>query len=445
MVRGNSLPFFFIMGKVNEKEALLKVNNICEQENYIFNGWCNKEGEKVNFTCVTKTNLNLHCNICGNDWYSTQCYRFINEHKRCPRCRNIKNGLKRVINENTIKNIIKEKCKSKGDTFLYFCDDKGNKIEYICQSKSKLKIRCGRCGGEYIISYNHFVGGNGCRKCGVESMKEKQKLPYYLVINNIYKRCNEKNCTFNGFCDKDGNLTKYKNNETYLMLRCNECGDEWRTTNYYHFVNKGIGCKVCYYKRLSKNKLLSQDIILKRILQKCKEKNCLFLSFCNKNGETINYSGCMETNLLLRCNKCCNEWYTTSCSNFIFNNQGCPKCKSSYMEGEIRIFLREHNVDFEEQKRFNWLGWQLLDFYLPKYNVGIECQGIQHFEPNEYFGGEEGFIKCQKRDKNKLKLCNEHNIKTLYYANYEYDFPYKVITNKDKLLEEICKNHESIV
>lgn len=425
------------MNKINEKEALLKVKNICEEENYIFNGWCNKEGEKVDFTCVTKTNLNLHCNICGNDWYTTQCYRFINEHKRCPKCRDIKNGLKRLSNDEVVKNIIEEKCKCKGDTFLYFCNAKGGKIDYVGQNRTKLKIRCGRCGEEYIISYKNCINGSGCNKCGIEIIKEKQKMPSHIVMNNINYRCKENNCTFNGFCDKDGNLIEYKNNETYLMLHCNECDNEWRTTNYYSFVNKGVGCKVCYYNRLSKNKLLSENIAIERILTKCNEKGYSFISFCDKNGKEMKYCGCAETNLLLKCNKCNNEWFTTSYLNFIFENQGCPYCHSSKMETEIRILLNEHNIEFEEQKRFDWMGWQSLDFYLPKYNIGIECQGIQHFETNEHFGGKEGFLKCQKRDKNKLKLCDEHNIKMLYYANYEYDFPYNVINDKNKLIDEI--------
>ena len=44
-------------------------------------------------------------------------------------------------------------------------------------------------------------------------------------------------------------------------------------------------------------------------------------------------------------------------------------------------FLKENNIEFETQKRFKWLGGKSLDFYLPKYNIAIECQGLQHFRP----------------------------------------------------------------
>lgn len=39
--------------------------------------------------------------------------------------------------------------------------------------------------------------------------------------------------------------------------------------------------------------------------------------------------------------------------------------------------------------------------------VGIECQGIQHFKPINYFGGEDRFFKQKENDDRKLKLCHE--------------------------------------
>lgn len=34
-----------------------------------------------------------------------------------------------------------------------------------------------------------------------------------------------------------------------------------------------------------------------------------------------------------------------------------------------------------------------------------------------------------------MELCRNNNVKLLYYANYQYKFPYKVITSKNKLLK----------
>ena len=64
-----------------------------------------------------------------------------------------------------------------------------------------------------------------------------------------------------------------------------------------------------------------------------------------------------------------------------------------------------------------------LDFFLPEYNVAIECQGMQHFEPVR-FGGDndivEAFKSCVERDQKKKKLCEEKGIKLFYFTNLKY-------------------------
>jgi len=103
----------------------------------------------------------------------------------------------------------------------------------------------------------------------------------------------------------------------------------------------------------------------------------------------------------------------------------------------MRRFLEENGIEFEPYKKFDWLGRQHIDFYLPKYNVGIECQGGQHFKPISIFGGEEYFLKRVARDIRKRKLCKENNIKLMYYTNKVNNFPYKVFMEKESLLKEI--------
>ena len=77
---------------------------------------------------------------------------------------------------------------------------------------------------------------------------------------------------------------------------------------------------------------------------------------------------------------------------------------------------------------------------MPKYNVAIECQGLQHFKPVEWFGGEKNFRTQKHNDELKRKLCEEHNIKLLYYSDLKIEYPYEVITDKNKLVEAISSN-----
>ena len=96
---------------------------------------------------------------------------------------------------------------------------------------------------------------------------------------------------------------------------------------------------------------------------------------------------------------------------------GCPACKDSKLEKEVREYLNDNKIVFESFKKFDWLGKQHLDFYLPKYNIAIECQGMQHFKPIEFFGGKKAFNDLINRDRLKKQLCEEHNIKMIYVNN----------------------------
>ena len=79
--------------------------------------------------------------------------------------------------------------------------------------------------------------------------------------------------------------------------------------------------------------------------------------------------------------------------------------------------MKNKEIIFEQQKKFNWLGLMRLDFYLPEYNIAIECQGIQHYQPIEFFGGKKAYNDLIRRDKLKKQLCEEHNIKMIYVDN----------------------------
>lgn len=124
------------------------------------------------------------------------------------------------------------------------------------------------------------------------------------------------------------------------------------------------------------------------------------------------------------------------------DGKGCPLCRSSNMEEKVRGLLMENNIIFQEQAKFPWLKNDKtqkelsFDFYLPDKNIAIECQGIQHFKPLEFFGGEEAFKETRYRDEIKKELAEKHLIKILYFSTIKYDFPYEVITK----LEEIIKN-----
>lgn len=65
------------------------------------------------------------------------------------------------------------------------------------------------------------------------------------------------------------------------------------------------------------------------------------------------------------------------------------------------------------QYHSEWLKHQSIDVYIPSIKVGLEYQGIQHYQPIEYFGGKGSFITRVELDARKRKLCLENGVRLI--------------------------------
>lgn len=88
----------------------------------------------------------------------------------------------------------------------------------------------------------------------------------------------------------------------------------------------------------------------------------------------------------------------------------------SSLEEIVYLFLKKKNIKFIMQKHFDFMGRKSLDFFLPKYNAAIECQGAQHYTNKNLFFNSKKQIK---RDLEKLNECNKNGIKIYYFTNYD--------------------------
>lgn len=101
------------------------------------------------------------------------------------------------------------------------------------------------------------------------------------------------------------------------------------------------------------------------------------------------------------------------------NVKSCGCWTGSKGESYIKKWLETHHINFEIQKTFYncknpKTNYELrFDFYLPNYNCCIEYNGIQHYQPVDYFGGEQHYKDTIYRDQIKKEYCKQNNIKLI--------------------------------
>ncbi len=93
------------------------------------------------------------------------------------------------------------------------------------------------------------------------------------------------------------------------------------------------------------------------------------------------------------------------------------KWKSEFLVFEMcKKIYGADNVVFQYRPFF--LGTQSYDVYISSKKTAIEYQGKQHFEPVDFFGGQENYKRQILRDERKKELSIKNRVK-LVYINYD--------------------------
>lgn len=135
----------------------------------------------------------------------------------------------------------------------------------------------------------------------------------------------------------------------------------------------------------------------------------------------------------------CGEEFERSLDSLNRYNHGiyCADCNNSQLEEITKQLLQKYNIKYIPQKEYNNLlglgnGNLSYDFYIPDYNLLIECQGEQH---EHYCKGfhetKKDFEKQLEHDRRKREYAKQHNIKLLEIWYYDID------KMKDILIEEL--------
>ena len=350
-------------------------------------------GDKYDYSKVEYTNNRTKvCIICPEHGEFWQLPSFHLNGCNCPKCKG--KGM------NT-EEFIKRAKEIHGDKYDY------SKVEYT-NNRTKVCIICPEHGEFWQTPDNH-IHGHGCPFCKSDKLTEINSSSSECFIENAKKIHGNK---------YSYSKVKYINNHTPVCIVCPIHGEFWQTPNAHL---SGNGCSRCSKKN--------------------KHTTCEFIELAKKiHGNKYDYSKVEYINNSTKVRIICPEhgefWQTPNAH--INSSQGCPICRESKLEKEIRMFLNEHNINYTQRKTFDWLKKEKLlhyDFFLADYNIAIECQGLQHYKPIKYFGGEKQLAKQQEYDLFKKIKSEEHNIKLLYYANEKYSD--EIIIDKNNILKYI--------
>lgn len=260
---------------------------------------------------------------------------------------------------------------------------------------------------------------HGCKKCSME-----------LLWNNSSSSKEE-------FVKKALTIKKHinfnYNYDDFMYINCDTKGKIWcpkpnhgffEQSPYLH-INLECGCPIC-----NRNQLTTDEFIeMSKLTHPVDFVNFDFSQTIYKNTRTPVIIICLKNN---------HGKFEQVPNDHIYSKAGCPLCKSSKGEKNIRHFLADKNIEFERQKIFkncinNKTNKNLqFDFYLPDYNMCIEYDGIQHFKVIEYWGGQIGYEERKKSDLTKTKYCKQNNIELIRINYLQIENIETILLNKLK-------------
>ena len=117
----------------------------------------------------------------------------------------------------------------------------------------------------------------------------------------------------------------------------------------------------------------------------------------------------------------CGFIFSVRPKDLITGHSYCPKCSKKASKGERKImsFLEFNQIDFIKEKIFDWSDNKRYDFFLPKFNLLIEYNGVQHYKeiPNFSLPLE----KQQAIDKWKENKAKEVGFDVLVISYLDFD------------------------
>jgi len=281
------------------------------------------------------------------------------------------------MRKNTKEVFIKRAKEIHGDKYDY------SKVEYN-GNHEKVCIICPIHGEFWKTPAAHINQKQGCKFCnGKQLTKETFIEKARKVHGNKY----------------DYSKVDYVNNHTKVCIICPIHGEFWQEPSK-HLL--GQNCPKCVNE---------YSPTTKEWIEKAKKVH----------GDKYDYSKSVYVNTVTKvCVICPKHGEFWIFPNNHLKGNGCPNCRKSKLENIFAYYLLKKNITFTFNKKFEWLrnkNPMSLDFYLPDYNIGIECQGEQHLVEGRNFTN----VLQLDNDLLKNKLCKENGVKLFYFGDTPYE------------------------
>ena len=227
-------------------------------------------------------------------------------------------------NELTTKTFIEKAKKIYGDKYDYsklIYNGAKNKVCIICHEKDEF----GNEHGEFWQEANSHLSNHGCPKCGKKFLDKNRFIQRSKKIHS----------------DKyDYSKVEYVNNKTKVCIIChekdefgNEHGEFWQNPTGH--IDKKAGCPKC-----SKNHRYTTEEFLNKLPYWMKQKyDFSKFSYIRTHDKSI--LTCREHGEFL------------ISPHDVIKGIGCPGCSESKLERQIRLFLKEKNIQFISEYKHN--------------------------------------------------------------------------------------------
>ena len=361
----------------------------------------------------SKSHIRVECPYCGKE-YDVRLDLFQNGVK-CSNCCN--------FYENSFAYYIQQELK---EPLNKYWDWEKNIVNpyHISKATSQLKIwiKCDKTDyhGSYSIYVSNFYKNNRCPYCTNTSGKVHPKDSFGQWLIDTYG-----NNAIEKYWSPKNKLDPFEiapQSRKHIWMLCQEKdyhNDKGGYKIICHAFYNGSRCPYCVTHH---GKVHPKDSFGTLYPEKVK--------YWSKNNNKSPYEVTFGSHSKYKfiCEKCGNE-FERSLHTLNRRDTGvvCRDCNSSQLETKTKNILEKYNIKYNSQVEYNDLiglgsGNLSYDFYLPDYNLLIECQGIQHEKFTKGFHKtEECFIKQLEHDKRKRNYAKEHNINLLEIWYYDID------------------------